>query len=159
MKKISTAAAQKKGQVEGQKLTSGLELGDRWSWYCVLEEAGEVILEQKLATTPKAMKEVFGAVGRSNTGDCFWMKKKRSPLIFSAGKKPKLHTRKPEALSCAAPAQRLTRSGRRNWMSHVGTTGYLTFVGLPSIPTSHLVPSGDISNLKVYESGDRIFMV
>jgi hypothetical protein len=36
---------------------------------------------------------------------------------------------------------------------------YLLFVALPSIPDSHLVPSGDISNLKVYESGDRIFMV
>jgi hypothetical protein len=39
--------------------------GDRSSWYCVLDEAGEVLLEQKLATTPKAMKEVFGAMPRS----------------------------------------------------------------------------------------------
>src|SRR5208282_1448921 len=65
MKKISTAAAQKKEKVEGQKLTIGLDLGDRWSWYCVLDEAGEVLLEQKLATTPKAMKEVFGGMPRS----------------------------------------------------------------------------------------------
>ena len=60
MKKISTAAAQKMEKVEGQKLTVGLDLGDRSSWYCVLNEAGEVFLEQKLGTTPKAMKEVFG---------------------------------------------------------------------------------------------------
>jgi transposase len=38
----------------------GLDLGDRASWYCVLNGAGEVLLEQKLPTTPKAMKEVFG---------------------------------------------------------------------------------------------------
>jgi transposase len=38
-----------------------LDLGDRWSWYCVLDEAGEVVLEQKVTTTPKALKEVFSA--------------------------------------------------------------------------------------------------
>jgi transposase len=31
----------------------------------VLNEAGEVLLEQKLATTPKAMREVFGGMPRS----------------------------------------------------------------------------------------------
>jgi predicted NBD/HSP70 family sugar kinase len=39
---------------KGHKLTIGLDLGDRWSSYCVLDEAGEVILEQKLPTTPEA---------------------------------------------------------------------------------------------------------
>jgi len=65
MKKISTAAAPKIEKVEGQKLTIGLDLGDRSSWYCVLDEGGEVLLERKLATTPKAMKEVFGGMPRS----------------------------------------------------------------------------------------------
>src|ERR1700693_2860404 len=65
MKKISTAAALKMEKVEGQKLTIGLDLGDRSSWYCVLDEAGEVLLEQKLGTTPKAMKEVLGKLPRS----------------------------------------------------------------------------------------------
>jgi len=65
MKKISTATEGKIEKVEGQKLTIGLDLGDRSSWYCVLEETGEVLLEQKLPTTPKAMKEVFGKVPRS----------------------------------------------------------------------------------------------
>jgi predicted NBD/HSP70 family sugar kinase len=41
--------------LKGHKLTIGLDLGDRWSNYCVLDEAGEVLLEQKLATTPEAM--------------------------------------------------------------------------------------------------------
>ena len=65
MKKISTAAAQKIEKVEGQKLTIGLDVGDRSSWYCVLDEAGDVLLEQKVATTPKAMKEVFGGMPHS----------------------------------------------------------------------------------------------
>src|SRR5450432_3433351 len=62
MKKISTGTTKKVEKVVSQKLTIGLDLGDRWSWYCVLDEAGEVVLEQKVATTPKAMKEVFGGV-------------------------------------------------------------------------------------------------
>src|SRR6202167_5351710 len=65
MKKVSTARAKKVEKSESQKLTIGLDLGDRWSWYCVLDEAGEVVLEQKVATTPKAMKEVFGGMARS----------------------------------------------------------------------------------------------
>src|ERR1022692_2319681 len=65
MKKISTGTTKKVEKVASQKLTIGLDLGDRWSWYCVLDEAGEVVLEQKVATTPKAMKEVFGGMPRS----------------------------------------------------------------------------------------------
>src|SRR6202142_3866769 len=64
MKKTSTAATRSNKNLHG-KLTLGLDLGDRSSWYCVLDEAGEVISEQKLSTTPKAMKEVFGAMPRS----------------------------------------------------------------------------------------------
>jgi hypothetical protein len=29
---------------KGHKLTIGLDLGDRWSFYCVLDEAGQIIL-------------------------------------------------------------------------------------------------------------------
>jgi transposase len=48
-----------------QKLTIGLDLGDRLSFYCVLDEAGQVILEQKLPTTPEARKQTFGKIPRS----------------------------------------------------------------------------------------------
>jgi len=48
---------------EGQ-LTIGLDLGDRSSAYCVLNAAGEIVLEHKLATTPEAMKQVFGSLLR-----------------------------------------------------------------------------------------------
>jgi transposase len=64
MKKISTVAAKQSRNISQQKLTIGLDLGDRWSWYCVLNESGEVVLEQRLGTTPKAMKEVFGKMPR-----------------------------------------------------------------------------------------------
>ena len=65
MKKISTVTTKKVEKNASQKLTIGLDLGDRFSWYCVLDEAGEVVLEQKVATTPKAMKDVFGGMPRS----------------------------------------------------------------------------------------------
>jgi len=65
MRKVSTAAAKQIRNSSEQKLPIGFDLGDRSSWYCVLDETGEVVLEQKFSTTPKAMKEVFGAVPRS----------------------------------------------------------------------------------------------
>ncbi len=61
MKKSSTVAAAINKNFE-RRLTIGLDLGDRSSWYCVLNEAGEVVGEKKLGTTPKAMKEVFAAI-------------------------------------------------------------------------------------------------
>ncbi len=60
MKKVSIVAAQRSTKISRQKLTVGLDLGDRSSWYCVLDETGQTVLEQKLSTTPKAMQEVFG---------------------------------------------------------------------------------------------------
>src|SRR5438128_11945087 len=59
MKKVSTAVSKGTKNFPEQKLTVGLDLGDRSSWYCVLDEAGEVLLEQRVSTTPKAMKQVF----------------------------------------------------------------------------------------------------
>ena len=35
--------------LEGPKLTVGLDLGDRSSHYCILDEAGNVILEHRLS--------------------------------------------------------------------------------------------------------------
>jgi transposase len=65
MKKVSTAAAMQTKNFQEQQLTIGLDLGDRSSWYCVLDASGGVLLEQRLSTTPKAMKEVFGGMPRS----------------------------------------------------------------------------------------------
>ena len=65
MKKISTMQAFGNEIFKEQKLTIGVDLGDRWSFYCVLDEAGKIILEQKLPTTPEAMKQTFGKIPRS----------------------------------------------------------------------------------------------
>ena len=65
MKNNSTVQVFKSEIFKEQKLTIGLDLGDRWSFYCVLDEAGQVILEQKLPTTPEAMKQTFGKIPRS----------------------------------------------------------------------------------------------
>src|SRR5579872_4890983 len=65
MKKTITVQAFKSEIFKEQKLTIGLDLGDRWSFSCVLEEAGQVIWEQKLPTTPEAMKQTFRKIPRS----------------------------------------------------------------------------------------------
>ena len=46
------------------QLTIGVDLGDRFSAYCVLNESGEIVLECKVATTSEAMKQVFGSMPR-----------------------------------------------------------------------------------------------
>ena len=65
MKKISTVQVFGNEIFREQKLTIGLDLGDRWSFYCVLDEAGKIILEQNVPTTREAMKQVFGKMPRS----------------------------------------------------------------------------------------------
>jgi transposase len=65
MKKISTVAIERIDIFKAHQLTIGLDLGDRTSHYCILNEAGEVILEHKLPTMPKGMEEVFGRIPRS----------------------------------------------------------------------------------------------
>ncbi len=65
MKKVSTAAAKQSSNFSQQKLTIGLDLGDRSSWYCVLDEAGSVRQEQRVSTTAKAMREVFSGMPHS----------------------------------------------------------------------------------------------
>jgi transposase len=35
------------------------------SWYCVLDEIGNVVREQRLSTTAKVMQELFGSIPRS----------------------------------------------------------------------------------------------
>ena len=65
MKKVSTRAAVQSRNISQQKQTIGLDLGDRNCWYCVLDEAGQIQLEQRVRTNVKALREVFGAMARS----------------------------------------------------------------------------------------------
>jgi transposase len=63
MKKLTTATINENDKL--QRLTIGLDLGDRYSHYCVLDERGRVLAESKTTTSPKAMEEVFGGMPRS----------------------------------------------------------------------------------------------
>src|SRR6185437_10388032 len=65
MKKVSTAVAKQRRKISQQKLTIGLDLGDRNSWYCVLDDSGQIQLEQRVRTTATALQEVFQAMPRS----------------------------------------------------------------------------------------------
>ena len=65
MKKGSTAVAKQHRNFSQPTLTIGLDLGDRNSWYWVLDEAGKVQLEQQVRTTANALREVFGGMPRS----------------------------------------------------------------------------------------------
>jgi transposase len=65
MKKISTVAKRGNEIFKEPKLTIGLDLGDRVSHYCILDEAGNVILEHSLPTTPKGIHQVFSRILRS----------------------------------------------------------------------------------------------
>ena len=64
MQKISTMRTSGRKIFNGQ-LTIGLDLGDRSSSYCVLDEAGKILLEQKLPTAPEGMKQTFARMPRS----------------------------------------------------------------------------------------------
>jgi transposase len=65
MKKNITVASSRKQIFSGKKLTIGMDLGDRFTSYCVLDEAGEVLVEQKLPTSKPGIQQVFGRIPRS----------------------------------------------------------------------------------------------
>src|SRR5438874_1890826 len=65
MKKVSTAATKPSRNFSQSNLTIGLDLGDRSSCYCVLDESGRIVMEQKVSTTAKALQAAFGVMPRS----------------------------------------------------------------------------------------------
>ena len=96
MKQVSTAARKQINNFGEQKLTIGLDLGDRSSWYCMLDGSGAVLLEQKLGTTPKAatvdfrispgdsqLFRLLGFVGASLLFRCA-APQRQSPLLFAS---------------------------------------------------------------------------
>ncbi len=62
MKKNSTVAVGRKQNLKQAKLTIGLDLGDRSSYYCILDEAGKVIWERNVPTTSNGMRQAFGRI-------------------------------------------------------------------------------------------------
>jgi transposase len=50
----------KKRITEAREQTIGLDLGDRYSWYCVLDGEGQAVEEGRVATTRDGLRRVFG---------------------------------------------------------------------------------------------------
>lgn len=65
MKKNITLVENTNEIFKAQQLTIGLDVGDRISHYCMLDETGNVILEQSVPTTPKGIQQVFSRISRS----------------------------------------------------------------------------------------------
>ena len=65
MKKSSTIAAKPSKKILQQRLTIGLDLGDRNRWYCVLDESGQIQREQRVRTNATALREVFSEMAHS----------------------------------------------------------------------------------------------
>ena len=42
--------------------TVGLDLGDRWSRYCVLDQNGTIVREDRVRTTMEGLKEQFAGM-------------------------------------------------------------------------------------------------
>src|SRR5260370_14618774 len=57
MKKTSTVRVNGNMIFKGHKLTIGVDLGDRSSNFCILDEAAGHLLEQKLATRHETLKQ------------------------------------------------------------------------------------------------------
>ena len=64
MKKNNKVARQSSGKSAKRSLTVGLDLGDRSSRYCVIDETGEVVVEGSTASTRKGLDYIFGALAR-----------------------------------------------------------------------------------------------
>jgi transposase len=61
MEKLTTTMMRQPLNKQDGLLTVGLNLGDSSIFSYVLDETDDVLLEQKVNTTPKAIKEIFEA--------------------------------------------------------------------------------------------------
>jgi len=69
VKKTITVAKNRNENFKQPQLTIGVDLGDRISHYCILDETGNVILEQSVPTTPK---ESSKSLARSRAVESHW---------------------------------------------------------------------------------------
>src|SRR5258708_3793403 len=58
--KLQVSKGQLRRMAAKQRLTVGLDLGDRSSRYCILNEAGEKASEDQLSTTKAGLDAIFG---------------------------------------------------------------------------------------------------
>ena len=47
------------------RLTVGVDVGDKRSWFCILDEEGEIVVKGSLPTTPNGFKKQFELLGPS----------------------------------------------------------------------------------------------
>jgi len=66
MKKISTMQAFSNEILKEQKLTIGSDLGDRWSFYCVLDEAGKSFLTESSDNTGSDEADIWKDTAESD---------------------------------------------------------------------------------------------
>ncbi len=64
MKKISISTKSPRPHKGVQRETVGMDLGDKTSRYCMLDQEGRVLREGSVATTKKAVAQCFGRLGR-----------------------------------------------------------------------------------------------
>ncbi len=60
--KIQQRSSKKKKQKVSEKNTIGIDIGDQWSHYCVLDAEGEVIEEGRFRTRPEALAKHFEGI-------------------------------------------------------------------------------------------------
>jgi len=69
MKKRSSSGKNPKPAVKAKRaqgpVTIGMDLGDRNSRYCLLNDEGEILREGQVATTKAGMMQTFGSIGRA----------------------------------------------------------------------------------------------
>lgn len=68
MKKLSTLQRRGTRIFKDHTLMIGLDLDDRSSYYCILDQEGKVIQEGLVATSNKAIGKVFGSIVRCRIG-------------------------------------------------------------------------------------------
>lgn len=56
----ATATSGKLTKRQQERVTIGIDLGDKWSHYCTLDDEGEVIEDGRFRTTPQALAKHFG---------------------------------------------------------------------------------------------------
>jgi hypothetical protein len=62
-KQITTSKTQtSNGQAAARSITIGIDIGNRWSHYCILDEEGEVVDAGRFRTTPTSVGRHFQGV-------------------------------------------------------------------------------------------------
>jgi len=62
---ITRQSPRQANKASHQPATIGMDLGDKTSRYCLLNQVGELVGEGSVATTKKGMAEKFGRLGRT----------------------------------------------------------------------------------------------